>query len=246
VFDVVWWDPLALNLGTEPPFGLRRQELIAKDVEPEVVADGQRRYMAWRDARAASIAKGSVASQRVRTVTEWSATAADDDGDRPIQDHAVEIVELETDPTRPGGVRYGTLVHAALAAVPLAAMDADVQTIVSTHGRILGATPEEQRSAVDVIGRVLSHDLLVAARRAETAGLCFRETPMTVTRGNEVIEGTIDLAFDDGAGGVTIVDFKTDRAGGDLLARYRRQIALYAEAISQVMEKPARAVLLKI
>jgi len=245
-FDVVWWDPLALNLGTEPPFGLRRQELIAKDVEPEVVADGQRRYMKWRDARAASIANGSVASQRLRTVTEWSAAAADDEGERSNPDDTVEIVELETDPTRPGGVRYGTLIHAALAAVPLDATDTEVQTIVGTHARILGATAEEQRSAVVAIGHVLRHDLLVAARRAEAAGLCFRETPMTVTRGDELIEGTIDLAFDDGQGRVTIVDFKTDRADGDQLARYRRQVGLYAEAIAEVMDKPARAMLLKV
>jgi ATP-dependent exoDNAse (exonuclease V) beta subunit len=245
-FDVVWWDPLALELGTEPPFGLRRQELIAKDVEPEVVAHGQRRYMEWRDARAAAIANGSVASQRVRTVTEWSVAAADDEGESSSPDDAVEIIELETDPTRPVGPRYGTLIHAALAAVPLDATDTDVQTIVSTHARILGATSEERRSAVDVIGRVLRHEMLVAARQAEVSGLCFREIPVTLTRGHELLEGTIDLAFDDGAGGVTVVDFKTDRAERDLLDRYRRQVSLYAEAIAQVMEKPARAVLLKI
>ena len=31
-FEVVWWDPAALQLGAEPPFGLRRQELISKEV----------------------------------------------------------------------------------------------------------------------------------------------------------------------------------------------------------------------
>ena len=41
-FDVVWWDPATLHLRADPPFGLRRQELISKDVEPEVVAHGQR------------------------------------------------------------------------------------------------------------------------------------------------------------------------------------------------------------
>ena len=30
--DVVWWDPAALHLGIPAPFGLRREELIAKDV----------------------------------------------------------------------------------------------------------------------------------------------------------------------------------------------------------------------
>ena len=56
-FDVVWWDPAALRLGAEPPFGLRRQELISKDVEPDIVAEGQRRYIAWREARTQAVAR---------------------------------------------------------------------------------------------------------------------------------------------------------------------------------------------
>ena len=39
------------RLGAEPPFGLRRQELISKDVALEVVAEGTARYIAWRNTR---------------------------------------------------------------------------------------------------------------------------------------------------------------------------------------------------
>ena len=59
-YDVVWWDPSALQLGADPPFGLRRQELISKDVSPGVVAAGERRYLAWRQLREAAVAAGGV------------------------------------------------------------------------------------------------------------------------------------------------------------------------------------------
>ena len=246
-FDVVWWDPLALNLGTEPPFGLRRQELIAKDVEPEVVADGQRRYIEWRAARTAAITSGSTASCRVRTVTEWASASGDDALESAAADpgDTVEVIELESDPGRPSGPRYGTLVHAALGTVPLDADESSVATIVATQSRILGATLEEQRSACDVLARVLRHEVVAAASRAEAAGQCFRETPLTLMHGFELLEGTVDLAFEDGPR-ITIVDFKTDRAEGELLERYRRQVRVYAQAVAQATGKPTRAILLKV
>ena len=243
-FDVVWWDPYALNLGTDPPFGLRREELIAKKVEPEVVAEGQRRYIEWRNARAAAIAGASTTSCRVCTVTEWASSDDECEAMASSRD-AVEVIELESDPCRPSGPRYGTLVHAALAGVPLHATETIVESIVATQARILGATDQEQRSACAVIGGVLRHAVVTAARQADAAGRCFRETPITVMRDNELLEGTIDLAFDDGAR-ITIVDFKTDRAEGELLERYRRQVSVYAQAVAQTTDKPTRAVLLKV
>ena len=36
-FSVVWWDPRALKLGAEAPLGIRRPELIVKDVAPAIV-----------------------------------------------------------------------------------------------------------------------------------------------------------------------------------------------------------------
>ena len=245
-FDIVWWDPMALNLGTEPPFGLRRQELIAKDVDQEVIAEGSRGYIAWREARATAISNGSTPSCRVRTVTEWASAVGDQDEDAVSESaETVEVIELDADPFRPSGVRYGTLVHAALATVPLDADETTVKTIVTTQARILGATIDEERSACDVIVGVLRHVLVETARRADAAGRCFREAPITLTRGDQLLEGTVDLAFDQGDR-ITIVDFKTDRAQGELLHAYRRQVTLYAEAVARAMQRPARAVLFKI
>ena len=239
-FDVVWWDPAALRLGAEPPFGLRRQELISKDVDPGVVAEGQRRYIAWRDARERAVADARRPSLRVRTVTQWSAGLAPGDASP-----AVDVVTLPGAGERPKGPRYGTLVHAALATVPLDAAAEVIARVVDTQGRIVGATPPEMDSAREVIAAVLQHPLLEVARGAGRAGHLFRETPVTIVRGGDLVEGVVDIAFDT-AEGFVVLDFKTDRAEGATQASYARQVALYAEAIAQATGKPARAVLMNV
>ena len=45
---------------------------------------------------------------------------------------------------------------------------------------------------------------------------------------------------------MTVVDFKTGDADAQVLQRYERQVALYAEAISRATALPARAVLMKV
>jgi ATP-dependent exoDNAse (exonuclease V) beta subunit len=60
-----------------------------------------------------------------------------------------------------------------------------------------------------------------------------------------LIEGVVDLAFDDGKG-YQVIDFKTDRAEGEALARYKRQITLYADAIAHATGRSARAFLFQI
>jgi ATP-dependent exoDNAse (exonuclease V) beta subunit len=240
-YGVVWWDPSALRLGAEAPFGLRRQELIARDVEPEVVAAGEREYIAWRDAREAALATGTQPSIRLRTVTEWTAGTQPPDASLP----PVEVVTLTAAPGRPSGARFGTLVHAVLATIPLDVDSAAVDTIVETQARVVGATAEESHAASEVVRAAMAHELFDAARNASREGRCLRETPVTLVIDDELIEGTVDFAFDTPAG-TTVVDFKTDRAEGDQLERYRRQVGLYSRAIGGVTGRPVKAVLMLI
>jgi len=258
-YDVTWWDPSALRLGVEPPFGLRRHELIAKDVAPEVIAEGQRRYIAWRNGRDTIVAAARVPACDVRTATEWARAEAATAAAPPLQPSLwapsgisapptaalADVIALDGSSDRPAGPRYGTLMHAVLATVPLDADAASIRAIAATQGRIVAATGAEVDSAVSVVIDALGHDVFAAARRAEASGVCFRETPLTVTREGVLVEGVADLAFDDGEG-MTVVDFKTDRAEGELLDRYQRQVRLYADAVAQVTGKRTRAVLLKV
>ena len=89
---------------------------------------------------------------------------------------------------------------------------------------------EERDAAAAVAERALSHRVFGAARAAAAAGRpCRREAPITIRDGETLIDGQIDLAFDDGDSWV-VVDFKTDAELGESEGVYRRQIALYAGA----------------
>jgi ATP-dependent exoDNAse (exonuclease V) beta subunit len=59
------------------------------------------------------------------------------------------------------------------------------------------------------------------------------------------VEGNVDLAYVDGDE-VVVVDFKTDRELDGALENYRRQVQVYAAAIGTALQRPARAVLMRI
>jgi ATP-dependent helicase/nuclease subunit A len=229
---------LSLKLGAEPPFGLRRQELIVRDVAPEVLHAGLVGYRRWSEARDAAIVAGRRPSIDVSTATEWALRA---DADTPAA--PVEIVALDTDPSRPGGARYGTLVHAAIATAPLDADAATITRIVKTQRRILAATEDEAASAVQVMQAVFAHDVFDRARAAERRGTLLRETPITVSIDGALVEGVADCVFEQD-NGYLVVDFKTDRPSGERLERYRRQVGLYADAVMRTTGRPARAILM--
>ena len=262
VREVVWWDPHALHLDVEVPLGLQRQELIVKDVPEEIVLSGKARYEAWRDQRGAAIAAGERPSLRVRTVTEWAASATagpkgpalrtDDIEPRraspfgPAGIVEVDVVSLEESPAgRPSGPRYGRLVHATLAAVPLDADASVLRLIAATQARILGSTEEETASAIEVVHHALAHPLFDRARAADRQGRCRREAPLTVMMEGTLVEGVADFAFE-AADGYTVIDFKTDRDIESTLDHYRWQVAVYAAAISQATGKPARALVFRV
>ncbi len=236
--DVVWWDPFALKLGAEPPFGLRRQELIVKDVAPETLHAGLIAYRRWSEARDTAIDAGRKPSVDVRTATEWALRAEPG----PLSAD-VDVIALDTDPSRPGGTRYGTLVHAAIATAALDADAASIARIVETQGRIVAATEQEVASAAQVIRAVLAHDVFHRARAADRHGTLLRETPITMTVDDGLVEGVADCVFEEDEG-YLVVDFKTDRPSGERLERYQRQVGLYADAVRQATGKPARAILM--
>ena len=246
-YDVVWWDPGVLPLDVEPPYGLRRQELIAKDVPARVVEEGAARHEAWLADRQAALARGRAPWVAVSTMTEWAAGEAVGVVERGPLDGVpeAEVVTVAPLSGRPAGARFGTLVHAALATVPLGAAASALDTLVATHGRIVGAIPDEVAAAVSVVGAVLRHPLVEAARAAEREGRCHRELPVTMLDGDLLLEGVADLAFErDGV--MTVVDFKTDRPDPETLDRYARQVRTYAAAIQRATGKPVRPVLLQV
>ncbi len=87
-----------------------------------------------------------------------------------------------------------------------------------------------------------------SVQRAARAERLYREVPFAVCVGGAVLEGLIDLAFED-EDGLHIVDFKTDDVTegqlGPHAERYRPQVGAYALAAREVFDcPPASATLL--
>jgi ATP-dependent exoDNAse (exonuclease V) beta subunit len=242
-YDVVWWDPRALTLDVARVYGLRREDLIV-DTDRAIVDADRRVYDDWMTARQRSQDRGARPSLRVRPASEWAAARAEDGGD--ASSPPTEMIDIAPTAARPTGARFGTLVHAALATV---ALDADARAVadcVALQARILGAPDDEVAAATTVVTAALAHPLLGRAAEAWRAGRCRRETPLSLhAEDGTLIEGVLDLAFEDD-GGWTVVDFKTDADLAGALPRYRRQIALYASVVARTTGRPVRRVLLHV
>lgn len=259
-YDVVWWDPLLLDRPGEERRGLRREDLIAKAARPELVAEARARYEAWKAENRDAVGRGEQPSLAVVTATEWArmphplaqlAPVATEDAraSRP-EPSAFLSLPFEGEPelphARPSGRRFGILVHAVLAAVRLTATREDIADMARVHARLLGAPDEECLEAARAVERALSHPLLARARAAEAAGRdCRREAALSVVLDEVLVDGQADLVWDDGAGWV-VVDFKSDLELGEAEDAYRRQVALYAHALTQATGRPASAVLLRV
>jgi ATP-dependent exoDNAse (exonuclease V) beta subunit len=233
-YRVAWWAPGSLELGLSPSFGVRQEQLLGKEAPEGVVEVDRQSYLSWRSARDEVVARASLPSLTVRVATERARTWPD-----PAE---VDVIEIDRDPERPSGPRYGSLVHAVLATAPLDASESVVRPIAEVQGRLLGATAEEVASAAKVVARALAHPILERARHADA---CRRETPVTLGEEDGLTEGVVDLAFREGEVW-TVVDFKTDRELAESLPLYRRQVSLYAAAIAAATGQPARGVLLRV
>jgi ATP-dependent exoDNAse (exonuclease V) beta subunit len=243
-YGVAWWDPRQLALDVQRVYGLRREDLI-QDPGRETVDADRKRYDAWLAARRTTQEQGMRPSLRVRAVTEWA--RATPDGDETVAlAREIALVSAAPGAARPGGARFGTLVHAALATVALDATSAQIAEGVRLQARILGAPAEEAEPAMALVAAALAHPLMARSRDAWRAGRCRRETPVACREADgSLVEGVLDLAFED-TEGWTVVDFKTDAEIGGELGRYRRQVALYASIVARATGKNVRGVLMQL
>jgi ATP-dependent exoDNAse (exonuclease V) beta subunit len=237
----VWCDPRDLSLGAEPPLGIRRSELIVKDVPQTIVEEGLAGYRLWRDSRDVAVSNAKSPSIIAQPAKAWALMRTE-----PVSERApVEVIELPRDAGRPGGIRFGTLMHAALATVPFDADSTTIERVVVSHGRVLGGTDQEIAAAAKLVQNVLGHPILHRARDASLQRRCRREVPVTFrTSAGLLVEGSVDLAFKEGDHW-TIVDFKTDEELR-IPANYNQQIRLYGESVHASTGKAVRLVLMHI
>jgi ATP-dependent helicase/nuclease subunit A len=258
---VVWWDPAKLMLDVEEQAPLRHQRILEMDPEGAAAAAGEKSYAAWREARRALLARASQPSLSVRTVSSLAFAGADEAShskgglegqpEDPAAllrtDVGVEIVE-RGDFERPGGRRFGALVHAMLASIDFDANADAIQASAAINGRVFGAIEEEIQAAIVTVGIALRHPILRRAAASAGKGGLRRETPVLLALDDgSLVEGVVDLAFREDApdfAGWTVVDFKTDREFAVSSACYLAQVRVYSEAVRVATDAAVRGIVL--
>jgi ATP-dependent exoDNAse (exonuclease V) beta subunit len=231
--EVVWWDPRTLKLAPPANLGLRQEEILKSDSNddesPSLLA-----YREWKSQREKVNASGHEKEFDVFTATE--AAGAPIDFSVTVKFEAVEKAA-----GRSAGPRFGTLVHTILRDVALEGKAID--RLAKVHGRVLGATDQEIEHATEAASAALKHPLLERARKSK---LCRRELPILLKlEGNRILEGVIDLAFEE-SGCWHIVDFKTDAEIGGSRRRYENQLRWYCLALARLNKGPVEAHLLSV
>jgi ATP-dependent helicase/nuclease subunit A len=251
-YSVTWWDPLLLEGRPDDARGLRREDLISREANPIDVLEDRAKYDRWREQRAVTQASGSQASMRVLTASELAAQPPDSAPGVPLP--AGDTITLEDagfGVIRPSGKRFGTVVHAVLATMPLDATPGDVDELAALHSKLFAATDEERDGAAAIARKLLAHPRLEAARAARKAGRrVWREAPVSLRLDDEdgqarLVDGQVDLAYETDAGWV-VVDFKTDIEIASAQDAYKKQVALYCEAVRRATGLPATGVLLRV
>jgi len=239
---VVWWDPAVLQLDPPARPSLRRHEILkeaeAGSESPPPLHD------LWSQRRDALLLAGASPELRVVTATARAETPL-----APLVTTAEVSVEVVPRvPRRPVGKPFGTLVHELLSRCKFDSTRSDLTAMAGSLARIFHNSDEELAAAVEAAQRALTHPLLQGAAAASRAGRCHREAPILYKHPEgTLIEGVMDLAFRDALDSPwTVVDFKTDVRPDIGQETYRRQVALYAEALRQATGREARAVLLYV
>ena len=225
--EAVWWDPRILNPPIEIKYGLRNIDILGGASN-----ESAKPYDEWKKNRESAIEAGSAAQCEIVNPSEA------DDAPVGVPIHYVNVAPLGD---RPGGRRFGTLVHMIIRDAGFASSRAEV--LAKAHGRALGAELEEIDCAATAVRTGLLHPLLDRARQSER---CYRELPVTLKlEENRIVDGSIDLAFLE-AGSWKIVDFKTDAHVSTKRAQYERQLRWYAAAMTKLTGQPAECFLLSV
>jgi ATP-dependent exoDNAse (exonuclease V) beta subunit len=244
---VVWWDPGVLALEVEELSPLRHQRVLQADPDGAAAAASEREYGVWKAERDALRTSAAQPSLSVQTATALARSTTAADQSAPENEAPIDIEKLPRGGAeRPGGRRFGALVHSLLASIDLDANADAIQAAAAVQGRLVAATNNEIRAAEATVATVLAHPILRRAAASAGNGGLRREAPIIARlEDGALAEGVMDLAFREPAGW-TVVDFKTDREFQDSSDRYVRQVRLYVNAVAAATRSPARGMLLVI
>lgn len=139
-----------------------------------------------------------------------------------------------------GGTSIGRAVHAVLQTIDLATGEGTEET--SRAQAAAEGIPDRHTEIARLVRAAVESDVV---KRAVASGRFWREVPVAVPIGEGILEGFIDLLFEED-GSLVVVDYKTDslEAGEteDAVKRYRLQAGSYALAIQKATGKPVKEV----
>jgi ATP-dependent exoDNAse (exonuclease V) beta subunit len=129
------------------------------------------------------------------------------------------------------GLYFGLAFHAVMERLDLASGSnlGDLSRVKAMDQSIPGLAEKIET----LCRRCLDHPLMERARKSKRI---FREVPFSVSLNDNIVEGKIDLLFEEG-GSWAIVDYKTDDVSGESLEQrfqsYQEQGTWYARAVHQ-------------
>ncbi len=184
----------------------------------------------WTEERAQRIAAAAARPMRTTSVSERVALAA---GRR---------VEVATGADAEKARAFGRLVHRLLELTALRPVPEDsvLLGMAVALGPGFGLGPEAAGRAASHVVRALALPLMDRARRAERA---WRELPFWLPETDELIEGVVDLVFEE-EGQLVVVDYKTDTITAeqivDQAAHHAPQLRLYGRGLTLALGLPVR------
>jgi ATP-dependent exoDNAse (exonuclease V) beta subunit len=224
--QVVWFDPEALRLQVPKAEGIENEQVLRGS--PEQAVAGMEKYQTWQTRREERIAAGSMPGVRVTTAERLS--RCDD-----AEGIEITTVTLELSEGRPGGRRFGRIVHDVL---ETATRVEEVDALAAVCGREQGVGEAESTAA----GEVVRAALVYLSNAMQDAVEVHREWPMMLRlTDGRLVDGRIDLAWSDGARW-TVVDYKTDRRE----KRRIGQVQAYGLAVARRTGMPVRCIVLEV
>ena len=154
----------------------------------------------------------------------------------------------EPDPEEPwkrgrAGTSIGSAVHGVLQIIDLEKPQ-DIEAM-SRSQATAESIPDKVEEVAGLVRNAIESDIVM---RAVHSGKLWREVPVAVPVGKGVLEGFIDLLFEEDDG-LVVVDYKTDAVGsGEMeeqaVGRYRLQAGSYALAVQRATGKPVKEIVL--
>ncbi len=140
------------------------------------------------------------------------------------------------------GAAFGSFVHDLLRAIDFQRPD-DLRAIAQTLGKAHRLDDSVVESGIRLVEWGLGSSVL---RRAARSSRLWKELPFVYPRGDHLIEGFIDLVFEEN-GELVVVDFKTDRVEKEKeleerVRHYAPQGIVYAMALEGITHKKVKEV----